>query len=263
MAAGRWIPLLLALYLAAPAGAAGAEEGVDLWRWEGGSRVQVDTLRAAGDIASPVLGLLATLVDDDLHGRVSQIRLRREVERRGEGKIPWRSFLWVRRDRLPDQRHPVVTVRFLSDLALPVPYSVLGYHPGRLRSSQLVVLDEWPMGDWGFQWEDGDGRHRFLARHLELFALREGQVRIDIDGLVDWLLGGRIDDIEITGLALFRWEGRRWGLAFGYNDDGKGRTGVLDLGEDRILFPPPRPLLMLGRRLRSIAEARQRLEASR
>jgi len=238
-----------------------AEPGVQLWKEVEGARREVGRLEAAPGILNPVLSLLATLVDEDLHGRVSQLRLRREVEDRGDRRIPWQYFLWIRRD--PDRRlgHPVITVRFLSDQAVPVPYAILGYHPGRLRTSSKVVLDEWPMGNQVIQWDDSEGSHRFVAEDLELFALREGRVQIDIDGVVDWILGGRLDDIEITGMAYFSHEGERYGLAFGYNPDGKGRTGVLDLGRDRILFPPARPFLMLGRRMRSIAEAWQRREA--
>ena len=238
-----------------------ADSGVRLWQDTSQGRREITTLAAADGVSNPVLGVLVSLIDRDLYGRVSQVRLRQEAQEHGEGRIPWKYFLWIRRQPIAEQHHPEVTVRFLSALAVPIPYAILGYHPGRMRTSQRVVVDEWPMGDWSWKWEDEEGSQLFVAEQVELFALREGQVEIDVDGFVDWILGGRLDDIRITGMLLFSHEGSRYGLAFGYNPEGQGRSGVLDLGRDKILFPPPKPFLSLGRRMRSIAEARQLLES--
>jgi hypothetical protein len=243
--------LLAALILAAAAGFAaeirlrsGADPGAP----------PVERLDGVDDVANPVLSCLARLIDDDLYGWVGQDRLRRAVEEGGDRRLPWQRFLWVRREPA-SRRGAWVTVRFLDRLHEAVPYALLGYHPGSLQATSKVVLRQWPPGPAAAGYRDEDGTTAVLrVEDLVLFAVTEGEVLVDVDGWIDALMGGRLDDIRITGMALFRHEGRRLGLAFGYNPDGEGRTGVLDLGRDELLFPVPRPYLALGRALRSRAE---------
>jgi len=225
------------------------------------SSAAVDSLRRAEGVANPVLACLASLVDEDLYGWVGQARLRRAVEEGGDARIPWRDFLWVRRQARPPGA-PLLTVRFLDRLHVPLPYALLGYHPGSLRATPRVEVVQWRQGPYAVAWTDEEGRAQALrVEDLELFGLREGEVVVDVDGWLDALMGGGLDDIRITGLALFRHEGRRLGLAFGYSPEGEGRTGVLDLGADKLLFPVPRPYLALGRSLRARSEALLRGEA--
>lgn len=257
---GRVLRLsLLAIFLIATSARAAGE--VHLWKWVDGERISVDELPPAPGVSNPVLSVLVSLVDLDLYGRVSQARLRRAAEEGGDEKIPWEYLLWVKRSELPAVGHPEIQIRFLAEMSLPIPYAFLGYHPGSVKASQLVELDEWKRGDWSMRWMDGDQERRVQVQDLSLFAVREGSLGIDVDAWVDWVMGGKLDDIRITGMALFRQDDHRYAMAFGYNPDGKGRTGVLDLLADEILFPPSTAFRALGRQLRSEAEARSSQEA--
>jgi hypothetical protein len=53
-------------------------------------------------------------------------------------------------------------------------------------------------------------------------------MEVDIDAFVDFLAGSALDDTRVTGLAVLRHEGRRLGVAFGYNRDQSPRYGVFD-----------------------------------
>jgi hypothetical protein len=248
-----WLALLPILLLA-PRVQAAAE--FRLWHWVDGEAIPVTQLEPASGVGNPVLGVLVSLVDQDLYGRVSQSRLRRAAQESGDEKIPWQYLLWVRRAAVPGRGHPEITVRLLSELRLPIPYAVLSYHPGSVEASRLLVLDEWRLGEWNMRWREDDEERSLRVEDLALFALRDGSLGIDVDAWVDWVMGAKLDDMRIAGMALFRHEGKRYAMAFGYNGDGEGRTGVLDLGADKILFPPPTEFRTLGRRLRAEVEAR-------
>lgn len=234
-----------------------------LFRMQEGATVPVTELPVAAGVRNPVLGVLISLVDLDLLGRVSQSRLRRAAEEGGDDRTPWQPLLWVRRDEDETCGHPLITVRMLADTRMPIPYSVLGYNPGSVKASRVLRIDEWPRGDWSVRYPVGDTQARLEVEGLSLFAIREGELEIDVDGWLDWIMGGRLDDIRITGMALFRHEDHRYALAFGYNPEGKGHTGVLDLQKDEILFPPPVEFRALGRSLRAQAEYLQRRDTAR
>jgi hypothetical protein len=79
---------------------------------------------------------------------------------------------------------------------------------------------------------------------------------MDVDWWLDKLLGARLDDTQLVGVALVKREGRRLAVAFGYTQARQGRTGVFDLAKDEVVFPAPRELLALGRELRTEVERR-------
>ncbi len=89
---------------------------------------------------------------------------------------------------------------------------------------------------------------------VHLFGLKQGSLWVDIDGWIDHLLGGMLDDTRITGLVLFRYEGEFWGLAVGYNRDWKGRSGLLNFRDNEIRYPSPPPLKTTGWKMRQILE---------
>jgi hypothetical protein len=73
------------------------------------------------------------------------------------------------------------------------------------------------------------------------------------------MLGGAIDDTRVTTLVLCRHNGEWLGVATGYGRGGEGRSGVLSLRENKILFPTPDALKGLGRRMRGKAESLAKL----
>ena len=90
---------------------------------------------------------------------------------------------------------------------------------------------------------------------MRLLTLEEGALEVDIDALVDLLAGGALDDTRVTGLAVLRQNGRRLGVAFGYNEDERARYGVFDFGADKILIPLPAALKGVPGDLRRRSEA--------
>ena len=81
--------------------------------------------------------------------------------------------------------------------------------------------------------------------HCERFLLA------DVDGWLDFVLGGALDDTEVRGLAVFGWKGRLYAIAVGFNREGRPRSGAFDFAEDKVLFPVPPELRAAARALRA------------
>jgi hypothetical protein len=145
-----------------------------------------------------------------------------------------------------------LTLEFTEPLSTPIPYSILGYHPGRMVATTVCRFREWDLGDVTFSAKGPAGSVALGGVHL--FGLEEGDMKADIAGWFDVLMGAALDDVGMTGFAFLTYKGRRTGVAFGYNDDRRGYVGAFDFGKDELLFPPPRDIKVAGQRLRSCSE---------
>jgi hypothetical protein len=127
-------------------------------------------------------------------------------------------------------------VELAEDLDRSMPYSILGYHPGSLRVSRRLLLTEVSAGRMALH----QGEGAFLATDAVLFRVDAGHVILDVDGLVDRLLGKALDDAATVGFVLAREQGRLLGLAVSLGKDGRRIFGEFDFRQDRIL-PNGRP----------------------
>ena len=209
------------------------------------------------DVRDPVFAILLGLIEEDGCGTISAEDLYREVRRSDrDTNIPIRHLREVR--RTPLEGHPRAEVVLVSkqDISLPVPYRILMYRPGQVRTTRVLVLDEWELGTvslTGSTRADGS-RMRVVLEDVRVWGIRKGKVELDVDGWLDKLMGSKLDDTRMIGFALFRYGGQLLGMAVGYNDDGKGRSGTFSFRSDKILFPNPPPLKLVGAHLRGRLE---------
>jgi len=230
-----------------------------------------DRLTLHPGVADPIFSLLVGLVEDDVYGELSGERVASEMGRLGrKSKLPWQKLDYLTRTPVELGRTAEVLVRFRGDVDLPVPYSVLGYNPGSFNASETCIFREWNLGTVSLSLPETKERKRVRAaaaaagspapdnqvvlENVHLFGLAAGSVAIDIDGLVDRLLGGAIDDTDVLGLALFRHEGVWYGVATGYNKKKQGRSGLFSFPKDEIVFPTPDDLKIVGRTMRGWVE---------
>ncbi len=210
-------------------------------------------------VNDPVFSILTRLVTSGIYGTITQERLRQEIARLGgESRLPYESVVSITRQPVQPGRTALIRVEFKEPIDLPVPYSILGYHPGSFTASQSCLFREWELGTVHLSEAEKKG-DRTEVRTIDLddvhlFAAVEGDVKIDIDALVDAVLGGAIDDTDVTTLMLCRWRGEWYGAAMGYGKDRHGRSGILSLRRDKILFPTPDGLKGVGRQMRTKAE---------
>jgi hypothetical protein len=192
-----------------------------------------EPLPIADSVKDPLFSILLGLVGGERYGVLQGEKLDREVRARGGsqrflyGKIAWLSR------RATSDHAAEVQVQFVSPIQLRFPYSILGYHPGKVRASSACRLREWDLGQQPL------GTKQLVFRDVRLFSVEEGDVLADVDGWLDVLAGDALDDTRLSGLGLLQYGAQRYGVAFGYNDAGQPRAGVLDFGRDKIVMPPP------------------------
>jgi hypothetical protein len=204
-------------------------------------------------VQDPVFAVLLGMIAENRCGVLSRQRLEYEVRRLGRPtKLPLEYFRELRRTAADTASRASVSLVSTGRLDVPVPYRILVYQPGRIRASAVVELEEW---DLGTVTVEGQGRvPPARLEEVRVWGLRRGRVMLDVDGWLDRMLGSRLDDTEILGFALFRFEGRLIGMAMGYSRDGKGRSGTFSFLRDAILFPNPDPLKAAGAYLRARLE---------
>ena len=218
------------------------------------------TLDPAPMVKDPVFGLLIGLVSSGEYGDLSGDRLGAELRRlHANSVLPYQALDTLTRLPVKAGRTATVKVTFHGDLNLPIPYSILGYHPGSFNTSQTCIFREW-IFDRLLLPQDVEGSAAANPPTLELddvhlFGVAQGKVLIDIDGWLDSLMGDKLDDTWVTGLLLCRYRGEWFGFAMGYNRKGEGRSGALSFTKDRILFPTPAELRIVGPRMRAQMES--------
>ncbi len=216
-------------------------------------------LRFEADVRDPVFAVLIGLLDSNRFGCLAGTTLASEVRRSSRAsQLPFTRLrrLVRRSSTVPGLAH--VSLELDGRLKTPIPYRILWvYRPGSIWADACIELAEWSQGDVELS-VDAPAKARLSDLHLLRFD--QGRGGADIDAVFDYLLGGRLDDMTVDGLATFALDGRRWGVVFGATPKGVRQVGALDFTSDEIAFPMSKRLWAIARQLRSTLEA---LDASR
>lgn len=149
--------------------------------------------------------------------------------------FPFHDIERVSRSSSPDGA--MITVDFVKPLSFPVPVDILGYHPGRIYTTQRVVFDETAVGTHG------------ELSNVHVLVRRDGEIGIDFVRWLDLLLGSLLSDVDARVLAVAVLDDRWYAILGGDTPDGGSIVGVLDLLRNRILLRPPRPVRDFARGL--------------
>lgn len=215
------------------------------------------TLPPLPGVKEPFFAIVLGVVEGGYYGTIPVGRMQLEMARQAtRTRIPPNPL--SRLVRSPHAGRPVATLEVHSSriIELPLPYDIIGYHPGTLRGSQALTFHEYEFGTVSFvipgEHKDDPPRPMTLEE-VRVFGLARGYFEVDVDGWVDKLMG-KIDDTRMVALASFRHEGRIYGISMGYNSKGEGRTGLFDFAKDEIVFPIPRDYKFAGILLRGRVE---------
>lgn len=204
-------------------------------------------------------GYLIGLVDANACGVVDGAQLERVLkDKLGKTAIPFETIDEIKRECAPGSAVRDVTINFKKDLDTPVPYSILGYHPGSVAASQTVKFLEWHMPS---QKISASKEQTLDLSQIFIFGVYEGWAVVDIDAWVDKILGGFLDDTRIVTVALFKYKGDWHGLAAGYGRSGEGRSGIFNFRTNKILFPTPKELQVVAPYFRSFVVRTKHLES--
>lgn len=202
---------------------------------------------------------LIGLVDANVCGVVDGDRLCALLsEHRGKTAIPFTLIDKIRRDCAPHKGARSVSITFKEDLMTPVPYDILGYHPGSVAASKDVNFLEWYLPSQTIGSASGDP---IDITRVFVFAVNEGWAVVDVDAWVDKLLGGYLDDTRIALLVLFKYNDEWHALAAGYGPSGEGRSGIFNFQTNKILFPTPPELQGVAPYFRNYVVRNKHVEA--
>ena len=127
----------------------------------------------------------------------------------------------------------MIGIHFSRDVTIPIPFSILFYHPGSIVSTPLVTFDVQTAPGPAF-----------------VLGLTSGSIVVDIDDWLEVLLRAYIEDTVIQHLVFFTWHGDWMGLL-----QGKGRRTGRDIRaffnftRNTIIFPTPAALDAAARTL--------------
>jgi len=137
----------------------------------------------------------------------------------------------------------VIGLEFARDVAIPVPFSLLFYHPGSIGASRSLSFDV-QRSSWTDPVAGGPAGPAFDL------ALARGAVLVDIDDWLEALFSAHLEDAWIQHIVFFKWGGDWIGMLEGRGrSTGQTRRAYFDFTENRILFPASDELNRAGRRL--------------
>jgi hypothetical protein len=146
--------------------------------------------------------------------------------------LPFEEVRLVSQLRVPESENNTLTIAFRQEMKIPIPFSLLGYHPGIIRSSEKVVFSE--LRSLSRAIDDGN-----IISPVYVFRLTEGYAAIDVDDWITFLFSSIIDDITVRVLAIFRFKDHWYCMLNGTGRRGQLIAGLLDFRTNRILFPLP------------------------
>jgi hypothetical protein len=189
---------------------------------------QVSLAQVKDTFFAYVLGIVLTGLDVDLDNPHMRAIL---TEFQTKLKFPFDLVSRVVQHNDMDSGSRTISLVFKGDVVIPIPYSFLGYHPGTLRSTEHLnfrVL-----------------RSAYLNPHdpsiytpVYDLTLADGQVFIDIDDWLVYLLSNVLDKLDVRHIVFFHYEDKWVGLV-----EGRGRIFGRDMREyfdftnNKIIYP--------------------------
>lgn len=197
------------------------------------------------EVRDPLFEIIFGFAEGDSTGMWTGDELRQRIEATGrESKMPIQFLESIERQKLHPSNAPsregyksyrqwriVITGK----LRMPLPYSILGYHPGTMHVSKELVLSEWHLGSPNLYIPNDEGTFKIKCEDLTVFRIDEGFVALDVDSWLDRLLGKLLDDTWSTGFMLGSAEGEKIVIAQGYSRGMRPIFGEFNPKTDKVL----------------------------
>lgn len=186
-----------------------------------------------------VVGLLANDVEAryDLEALLTAFP---EYDGADEGTPIYRLTELSRIRRANDPRgSSYVTVQFDADFEYPIPVDFLGYHPGEVEVSAVVIFAEQSFSRLTVS---TDRRDAVDLSPLYVLRMVAGRLFIDFDGLVDVLAFAAFDDLDAKTILIFRYRSDWYAVLAGEGHRGRIHEWTFNLADTTFMRRPPRPL---------------------
>ena len=187
-----------------------------------------------------VLGIIQAGIEVDIDNAAMREIL---TEFKSALKLPFDLVERVTQRTSPETGKRLIGLDFTTDVVIPIPFSLLFYHPGSITSdrSLLFQVNRSTYAD--------PGAPGVPAPVFDL-VLIEGRVLVDVDNWLEWLLAAYLEDTWIRHIVFFTWRGDWIGLLEGTGKrTGRQLRAFFDFTKNKILFPDPAELDGIGRSL--------------
>jgi hypothetical protein len=202
-----------------------------------GREISLSSREVKDSFFAYVIGIIRAGVDVELDAAAMREVL---TEFRTSLALPFDLIARVSQRRAGESGARTVQVGFVRPVTIPIPFSLLGYHPGSIRATQTVSFHE-----TRFTYPDPrqDGAEAPVFR----LAIEAGVLLVDMDQWLDDLFGDYVDDLPVQNLVFFTWKGEWMGLLQGRGYKGQSLRAFFNFRRNRIVFPIPGELDALGR----------------
>ena len=116
----------------------------------------------------------------------------------------------------------------------PLPFSILGYHPGTLSINAPLVFNEWRLGARTVHVTVEGVTKRYEARGVTVWEVAAGWIVLDIDGWLDKLLGSAADDAATKGFTACWVDDELVGVGNSVSTKGRAIYGEFDFRTGEI-----------------------------
>jgi hypothetical protein len=183
-----------------------------------------------------VLGIISTGVDVNLDSAQMRAIL---TEFNSALVVPLDLFDKVTQNTDEKTGGRLVGMEFTRDVDIPIPFTLLWYHPGSILSSQHLL---WRVSRSWFFVPDNGG----LVEAIDL-VLSQGSVQVRLDEWLKVLFSAHFEDTWIHHIIFFRWKGHMMGLLAGAGKrTGRVLRAYFDFTKNGIIFPAPADLNHVG-----------------
>ena len=146
--------------------------------------------------------------------------------------LPFDLITRVWQGQEPEPGQLALGLEFNGGAAIPIPFSLLGYHPGSIRASSSIGFRE-------LRFTYPDARGTGAEAPVYRLQLDQGSLIVDIDWWIDELLGDYLDDLPVSNIVFFTWRGEWTGHAAGPRLPGTTAARLLQLPakQDHLSHP--------------------------
>ena len=165
------------------------------------------------------------------------------IEFKSSLELPFDLIEAVNQRREPGAAFPDLGISFNAPVKIPIPFGFLGYHPGSINASQAVSFSATrPV----FLGSSDDA----VADTLYVMRLSRGEVLVDVDDWLEWLLPSLIQDTIVETICIFHRDSQWYCLLSGTGrNTGDPIRQFFDFTKNRIVYPISQQFKEFGERM--------------
>ena len=232
--------LIIGLALAAACAPAAAQAAAPAASQRPGREVSLPPGQVRDTFFAYVLGIISAGIEVDVDGEQMRAILTEFTSRLN---LPFDLIGRVTQHTDEETGVRTIGLDFQRDVSLPIPFSILFYHPGSIVADRTLLfrVDRSLLADPAGKEAPGP---------VFDLVITGGSVLVDIDDWLEALFSASLEDTWIRHIVFFTWQGEWIGLLEGTGRaTGRVLRAYFNFTRNRIVFPVPPALDRQGKAL--------------